>query len=713
MKNDILSNLLAKEKIRVIRQPVETASFNIETRTMILPSWKNLPECLELMLICHEVGHALYTTKDLLEEFQSLLGVKTLKRSQFSYLNVVEDVRIEQLIVIKYPGVKRHFVDGYKVFVDKYKAFAGCDKMSLNDLLIDRINTFCKVGFIFNNIPFTDVEQEILDRVITNDSKLNVPKLAKEIYDYDFDKINAKKEKEETKPEEKKEETEEEETGSSENQPDLGDSSESEGEETEEMETEEVPSDEEPDEELKTQEAGQGGSEEGGEIEPEPKTALEEHNPNIPVDISVSTVFLTKDDLVIPWQYFAKENAKNIQHVDSPNGCGRYLREWRELNLPSINYLVKEFQMRAAAASMKYVSEHKTGLLNPRKLATHQIDKNIFSTKEIVEEGESHGVIIAIDFSGSMSSMVGKVTKQALMVAEFCKRTQIPFSVFGYTTGINPMKESMPAGEVSTSQFGVYNIPEEYDRGAIAFEILSSEMPKADYERAARLLMWHNCWDVGYYKNGKAINFKTMSGTPTVNAMLSLYGRVDTMKRKNNVDKVCVYMLTDGETDYLKLSQIYMPDGRVVDLQTSNKQISYRGEGAYQLAAVYKTMKQRYGDSVHVCGIRLTHNDGDAGKKDIFTFLANYEALFMDSYDSEAFKNLWKTVRQSKQYVVKNPVAADSWIFAVVDQVSEFVLPETDGSLKSTNMLKKEFMKQLDKSVTERNLLNFIVDAIK
>jgi hypothetical protein len=287
---------------------------------------------------------------------------------------------------------------------------------------------------------------------------------------------------------------------------------------------------------------------------------------------------------------------------------------------------------------MKNVHEHQTGLLNPRKLATHQLDKRIFLTKEIVEEGQSHGVIVAVDYSGSMEGMIGKVLRQALMVAEFCKKTQIPFSVFLYTTGDNPMLANVAAGDCSTSRMfagGDDNFRQAYSRG---FEVLSSQMPKADYERAARLLMWRNCWTANLRINNGLLSFTKMSGTPTINALLSLYSQVDAMKKKANVDKVCVYLLTDGDADSTSHSQIYLPDGRMVDMAAPENS-SYGAAGMYQLKSIYNVMKDRYGDSVHVCGIRLAHKrPGSNSSYEFHKFLMRYEADVTPSHDSEEHK---------------------------------------------------------------------------
>ena len=64
MKHEIkstLAKLLATEDLIVEHKNVETAQFNVQNRVLTLPSWDKASEGIFDMLVCHEVGHALYT----------------------------------------------------------------------------------------------------------------------------------------------------------------------------------------------------------------------------------------------------------------------------------------------------------------------------------------------------------------------------------------------------------------------------------------------------------------------------------------------------------------------------------------------------------------------------------------------------------------------------------------------------------------------------
>ena len=86
-----LVKLLAEEDLQVTYKNVPTAHFDVKAREVVLPIWKDKSEAVMDMMSLHEVGHALWTDMDLIEKGQK-------KEVKHSFLNVLEDVRIEKMI---------------------------------------------------------------------------------------------------------------------------------------------------------------------------------------------------------------------------------------------------------------------------------------------------------------------------------------------------------------------------------------------------------------------------------------------------------------------------------------------------------------------------------------------------------------------------------------------------------------------------------------
>ena len=174
---DLFAKLLAKENISVERANVSTASFDILNRVLTLPVWKDMAPVTEQMLILHEVGHALATNKD---ECEDIFGgeLSYLK----SYVNVIEDARIERIMKQKYPGSKKVFFDGYKNLLDQ--DFFGIRERDVNQmLLIDRINIHFKTGSLMN-IQFSEGESVFVKVIEEVKTLTEVIEIAKEIYEF-------------------------------------------------------------------------------------------------------------------------------------------------------------------------------------------------------------------------------------------------------------------------------------------------------------------------------------------------------------------------------------------------------------------------------------------------------------------------------------------------------------------------------------------------
>ena len=105
-----LARLLATEDLIVEHRSVDTASFNVGTRVLTLPTWDNAGEEVYDTLVCHEVGHALYTP--------DTEWWKVVKIPQ-QFVNVVEDARIEKLIIRRYEGLNKTFYNAYHELSDK------------------------------------------------------------------------------------------------------------------------------------------------------------------------------------------------------------------------------------------------------------------------------------------------------------------------------------------------------------------------------------------------------------------------------------------------------------------------------------------------------------------------------------------------------------------------------------------------------------------
>jgi hypothetical protein len=172
----ILAKLLASENITVHVGNYTTAFFDVKNRILGLPSWNVENKAVSDLLIGHEVGHALWTPADGIENFKT-----ELKHIPFSIVNILEDIRIERMIQDRYPGLISSFNQGYEHFLKKdFFKIMGRNVSEMG--FADRLNLKAKLRTLID-VPFSAEEQEIFDRAYAAESFDDVVEIAKDVYE--------------------------------------------------------------------------------------------------------------------------------------------------------------------------------------------------------------------------------------------------------------------------------------------------------------------------------------------------------------------------------------------------------------------------------------------------------------------------------------------------------------------------------------------------
>ena len=171
--NSTLAKLLATEDIHVTYKNARTASFDVKTRELVIPIMKEMSKDTQDLMTLHEVGHALFTSLDMLQE--------SIKRKlDHSFVNVIEDVRIEKAIQNKYRGSKSAFKRGYQDLIGMN--FFETDGRDINKYnLIDRINLFYKHH---EDVQFSEDEKVWVKKVGDCVTEKDVLDVAEELHAY-------------------------------------------------------------------------------------------------------------------------------------------------------------------------------------------------------------------------------------------------------------------------------------------------------------------------------------------------------------------------------------------------------------------------------------------------------------------------------------------------------------------------------------------------
>ena len=609
-----LARLLASENLRVEhRADIETAMFNPKTRLLLLPMFENMSGALYDLLVGHEVGHALFTPEDGFHHkdckqgpnFRSILNVtedarieKRVKRKfpglrkdfvegytdlidrdffgikdrDLSTLNLIDKINIRT----KTGGlVDVPFDDDEKVFLDRAFGLETFDEaVALANDLYDHCSDAADTDHGHGE-PGTDGDEgewvEVDPEDISDDTETitsNEPSEPRE-----GDDVNP----EDGNPSDDGDDGEGSDEGSSSSDEEGDDEGEEESESGGSSETDEgeggddSPESEDDDESSNgnTPTDGAGGKDEDDtEIDSEnpfsetdknfrdrEKELVNEHAGDIHYVTTPKDVHL--DRIIRPFKQVHKELSDGqVKYLDRKGWDGSRLSDGLNAFLKSakktVSYLAKEFEMKKAADEYARASTSRTGVVDVNKLHSYKYNEDLFKRTTVVPSGKSHGLVMFIDLSGSMSENIGSTIEQLMCLTLFCKKVNIPFDVYGFN-------DNRHQGNAMKDAEGNILPYADYKHGELTLNetfylrhYFSSEMRASEF-KVALSNMWFMkfIYDYGdYYSH--ALPAEDMLGSTPLNDTIIIANQiVDLFREKTRVQVVNVVFLTDGESNGL------------------------------------------------------------------------------------------------------------------------------------------------------------------
>jgi hypothetical protein len=587
-----LAKLLATENLRIEHQKVPTAMFDLKNRTLILPIWKDMSSDLYDLLIGHEVGHALFTpAQGWHGEIDARgIGIK-------SYLNVLEDARIERKIKDKFPGIRRNFFAGYQELFENN--FFGVKGYDLNKLrLIDRINLHYKVGS-FLNAPFSADENQYLARVDALETWDDVAALAVELYElaksepeHDFDSSKFMGELMDDLDGEDDASYDVDKWFS-----DMDDQTSDDGGEGESGEGESADADadsgDKTGEDAKSDAKSADDANEDGSVAPTQSEKLPGSNDTPvlnedPVSITdqnfreMEDTFIDSKSREYAYGILRKVDTKNyvipmdwvLDHmrptvyadrwhtrtVDYDSLAQEVFSEFRNNNQKYINTMVQEFEMRRRASEFARAQTSKTGRLDVDRVWAHKISEDLFARNTVVPNGKNHGMLLFLDMSGSMASNMKGTIEQLVTLMMFCRKVRIPFEVYGFTNnGVVNDKYSKSDAMRANRASDTVSSGKELEIGDSSFNLLqfvSDNCSSAKFNEVVRaLLMCAKGYDYSARPSRRAEIFVRnsdmmgLASTPLEESIMVARSIADKFRAKNRVEVLNTVFLTDGDGD--------------------------------------------------------------------------------------------------------------------------------------------------------------------
>ena len=705
-----LAKLLATEDIVVEHKQVECAQFNVRTRVLILPLWEKASNDVYDMLVGHEVGHALFTPDE-----DWWLEYKVPQ----TFVNIVEDARIEKLMKRKYMGLAKSFYKGYSELHDKdFFELDGQDIDTLN--LADRANLHFKLSSILH-ISFSDSEKEIIT-LIQNAETFTETLFAAEAL-YTFCKQEQEKDSQKNQLEAKQDAL-----FDIENSGDLSSDDDSDNF----TPLPNTGSDADVEDRIDSSDSSPGMDDFGDsldDIEVQTADSLESrlrdlvNNEHVTENVYVEIPKVKLENIIASNEEVHKEIDNDWIEQDKrwkENGSGLTVNfdevdadyvQFKRDSQKEVSYLVKEFECRKSASAYARSATSRTGVLDTAKLQTYRFNEDLFKRVTVLPDGKNHGLVFILDWSGSMQYVLQDTLKQLYNLMWFCRKVQIPFEVYAFTQEWNGSsrfyrpdleKENVPLYE---EREGVLHI----DNHFTLMNLFSSKVNAKTLEH-----QMINIWRIAQSFRVRSLytypQRLCLSGTPLNETLVSLHQLLPKFKKENGVEKVQCVVLTDGEAHqlpYRKEVQRHWeeepflgnsgchPDRTFLRDRKLGK--TYKvGYGYHHFTDMLVTnLKDRF-PSTNFIGIRVLNNR-DAKS-------------FMRLYDYKGYDRMAEEWRRAKAFTVKDS-GYDAYFAMSANSLAEDAEFDVDEDATKAQ-IKRAFVKSLKTKKLNKKVLGEFISLV-
>ena len=414
----------------------------------------------------------------------------------------------------------------------------------------------------------------------------------------------------------------------------------------------------------------------------------------------------------------------------------KLIREFKNKNEKYISLLAKEFEMKKAAKAFSKIKISDTGDIDINKIATYQFDDNIFRKVMMVPKGKSHGLILLLDYSGSMSQNMSGSIEQVLVLAMFCRKVNIPFHVYSFGDSFTMWKRDNESSDDSDMNAMFSEKPGEIRmRSVLLREYLNSKMGNAEFSKCLKnMLMLKASYDDKnqWHKQSRFFrpDSEQLSNTPLSQAICAMKDIMLNFRKVNNLDLSSLVIVHDGEADQVSyymptVAENDSPYGKMFETYNTNIvfmdpkiKFEYRvkeEENRNRDFVMQATMDWfRKSTNSKVFGFFLTPGTGRNLQGAIINkyYDKNGKTLYQNKALWEETKELTKELKTNKALVSNNP-GYDKFFFILGGKELNTEMDEIEVQGKvTTNKLKNAFMKYNKKRQVNRIIVSKFIEGI-
>ena len=419
-------------------------------------------------------------------------------------------------------------------------------------------------------------------------------------------------------------------------------------------------------------------------------------------------------DFIVDYKNVVRELEIHYNSCDEKTWIDHSINEIKEFKNESkktVSYMVKEFEMKKVADQYARAAISKTGSLDMGTLHTYKFNDDLFKKVTTLPGATNHGMIMILDWSGSMGDNIKGTVEQLLQLVMFCRRTKIPFEVFAFSSAYfrGEYKNTLDVnyGEITVSN----NLK--------LLNFFSSKMSAIEEEK-----MMHYVWMMAKRMNRTYEDFNetgypalwprqySLGGTPLNDALIVLNDFVVEYKKLSGVQKLNTIFLTDGASNQLYGVkdeggfQGFSRENLLID-PYNNKQ--YRFSSSEITDTLLKVLKNRV-SGMNVVGFFLAGSgrNGTINKNTWYYLLRGSKENYWN-----AIENAKRTMRKDKVVILDSKGYDQYYILPGGQQLSvdnEGLSDDLVGASKSK--LKSAVAKSNKNRIQSRVLLNKFVGMV-
>jgi hypothetical protein len=413
------------------------------------------------------------------------------------------------------------------------------------------------------------------------------------------------------------------------------------------------------------------------------------HRWQTPKDSEIPTCDL--DKCIIGYRKIYRDifatSASSSEWAETASETRQFIADSRKVT----NVLAKQFEMKKQADAHKRVQISKTGTLDTVKMMNYKWSEDVFRKAATVREGKNHGLVMFLDWSGSMSDNIVQTMDQMIQLVLFCKKVNIPFEVYAFTSHGPDMPEQCWSDDEEAGHEGYWSSKSGMSPLNL-LNLFSSKMNKSEFDASIVGARYMAAAQKDYrpMPNGYILH-----STPLDEAIVAAFTLIPRFREENRVQIVNTVFMTDG-----------CSNGNQIDphdyLRYKDMRMGKRGTTGSTTGNLIEFLQEVTG--TNAVGMFLTNTSANK-------FANSWETsgYFDTAEDKEQASKTWR----SDNYAISTIKHGykEHFLIRSTKKVENKGIEDLDSNASSTR-IKNAFLKSAGAKMTSRVVLNRFIDII-